>query len=110
MSSNGDDDWNYKPLFTPSSRHEKFCKDKDLKFAICALILFRLGKKEINETDWNDIRLIRNAIAHKDQEKLKNNDISYDDSTLEVYCEKMLDLLADIIDFKKIKEVVPILK
>lgn len=110
MSSNGDDDWNYKPLFTPSSRHEKFCKDKDLKFAICALILFRLGKKEINETDWNDIRLIRNAIAHNDQEKLKNNDISYDDSTLEVYCEKMLDLLADIIDFKKIKEVVPILK
>ena len=75
MSSRSLDNWNYKPIFTLSSGHEKLCKDRSLNFAICALILFRLGYKEVDETDWNNIRLIRNAIAHGDMSKLKQKGI-----------------------------------
>lgn len=110
MSSRSLDDWNYKPSITLSSSHEKHCKDRSLNFAICALILFRLGYKEVDETDWNTIRLIRNAIAHGETEKLKNKGIDLNLTSLQDYTLKMLDLINTIIDPNNIREVIPQLK
>lgn len=110
MSSRSLDDWNYKPNATLSSSHEKHCKDRSLNFAICALILFRLGYKEVDDTDWNTIRLIRNAIAHGETEKLKNKGIDLNLTLLQDYTLKMLDLINTIIDPNNIKEVIPQLK
>lgn len=110
MSSSSSDDWNYKPKATPSSSHEKHCKDRSLSFAICALILFRLGCKEVDETEWNTIRLIRNAIAHGNSEKLNNKGIVLNIHSLQDYTLKMLDLINTIIDKKNIHEVTPQIK
>lgn len=107
MSSKSDDDWNYKPIFTPSSRHEKYCKDKSLNFAMCALILFRLGKSEVDETKWNVIRLIRNAIAHGDITKLEKIGMSLDANTLKKYSLEMLDLIISIMSPSSINEKMP---
>ena len=110
MSSRSLDDWNYKPIATLSSSHEKHCKDRSLNFAMCALILFRLGYKEVDDTDWNTIRLIRNAIAHGDTDKLNNKGITLDLLLLQDFTLKMLDLINTIIDPCNIKEVIPQLK
>jgi DNA-binding NarL/FixJ family response regulator len=109
MSSNSDDDWNYKPKFTPSSCHEKYCKDKSLNFAICALILFRLGKNQVEDTDWNDIRSIRNAIAHGDDVKLRSKGMSLNIETLTLFIPRMLDLIISLMDTDRINEVIPTL-
>lgn len=109
MSSNSDDDWNYKPKFTLSSRHEKYCKDKNLNFAICALILFRLGKNEVDDTEWNKIRKFRNAIVHGNDDKLRKEGKSLDGETLKEYSLKMLDLIIDLFDDAKINERLPVL-
>lgn len=110
MSSSSLDDYNYKPIATLSSSHEKHCKDRSLNFAMCALILFRLGYDKVDDTDWNIIRLIRNAIAHGDNDKLNNIGITLDLKSLKDYILKMLDLINSIIDPSNIKEVIPQLK
>lgn len=110
MVSKSEDDWNYKHGFTLSSRHEKFCKEKNLSFAICALILFRLGYEEVGETDWNIIRLIRNTIAHGDTQKLEDKGLTLSADLLQDYILKMLDLINIIINPNNIKEEIPQLK
>ncbi|MCH5221276.1 MAG: hypothetical protein J1F05_02970 [Muribaculaceae bacterium] len=107
MYSKSDDDWNYKRGYTPSSRHEKFCKDQSLNFAICALVLFRLGYEEVDDTDWNIIRLIRNTIAHGNSVKLNEKGLTLSVELLQDYIIKMLNLLILLIDPRNINEITP---
>lgn len=101
------DDWNCKHKFGLSSEHEKYCKERSLNYAICAIILFRLGYFQVDDTKWNDIRIIRNSLAHGESEQLyrRNLDLSID--TLKHYILEMLKLIEWILDPKYIKEVVP---
>lgn len=77
----------------------------NMNFAICAIILFRLGYNQTNETNWNTIRLIRNAIAHNDDSKINKINIYRDINTLKEYILKMSDLLIEIMNKDNIKDV-----
>lgn len=74
---------------------------------MCAIILFRLGYFQVDDTKWNDIRIIRDSLAHGESEQLykRNLDLSID--TLKHYILEMLKLIERILDPKYIKEVVP---
>lgn len=103
------DDWNCIYKFSLSSSHHKYCKDKNLNFAICAIILFRLGYTQIDDTCWNDVRIIRNTIAHGDFGQLAKRNLTRNADSLKPYILKMLDLIDMILDPTKIQEVKPIL-
>lgn len=99
------DNWNCTQKHNTSSMHNKYCKEKNLNFAICALILFRLGYLQVDDTDWNKIRIIRNAIVHRDYGKLKECKLELSVLTLQDYTLKMLDLLCAIMNPANIKDV-----
>ena len=99
------DDWNCMNQYNLSSWHYKYCKDKDLNFAICALILFRLGFSQIDDSDWNDIRIIRNALVHGANDQLQKRHLDLSVQTLKRYSLKMLDLLCAITNPSDIKNV-----
>lgn len=100
-------DWNCIHALDLSSQHNKYCKEKSLKFAMCALILFRLGCKQVDDTEWNNIRAIRNAIAHGESNQLYKRKLDLSSSTLKYYVLEMLDLLSRLLDSKYIQEVEP---
>lgn len=99
------DDWNCVHKYSLSCMHHKYCKEKDLNFAICGLILFRLGFVQTDDSDWNTIRIIRNAIAHGNYNQLENMNLNMSVSTLKDYSLKMLDLLNDIINPSNLKDI-----
>lgn len=99
------DDWNCIHKYNISSEYQKYCNEKDLNLAICALILFRLGYHQVDDTDWNKIRIIRNAIVHRDYDKLHKSNLDLSVSTIKDYTLKMLDLLCDIMNRSKIKDI-----
>lgn len=99
------DNWNCIKNYNTSSMYNKYCKEKDLNFAICALILFRLGYLQVDDTDWNKIRIIRNAIVHRDYGKLIECKLELSVLTLQDYTLKMLDLLCAIMSPANIKDV-----
>lgn len=99
------DDWNCIRIYNKDSWHEKFCKEQDLNFAICALILFRLGFNQVDETKWNDIRIIRNCLVHGPNKQLAERNLDLSLPTLKRYSLKMLDLLCAILDPSNIREV-----
>lgn len=100
---------NFKPLYAQGSEHHEYCKVKSSNFAISALILFRLGKSHVDDTEWNTIRKIRNRLAHNDKTKHKGEpEITID--KLKEYTIKMLDLIEELINPEKINEVKPTLK
>lgn len=101
------DDWNCIHRFSLSSSHHKYCKDKSLNFAICAIILFRLGYTQIDDTCWNDARILRNAIAHGDSGQLAKRKLTLNIESLKSYILKMLDLIDMILDQNKIHEIKP---
>lgn len=101
-------DGNYNYSLNKNSDHYKYCEDKDLKFAISALILFRLGHKEVDETEWNKIRDLRNTIAHGDIMS-KRYKFKIDCDTLRKYIGEMLNLIIDILDPNRIKPIIPLL-
>lgn len=103
------DDWNCRYKLSLSSSHHKYCKDKNLNFAICAIILFRLGYTQIDDTYWNDIRIFRNTIAHGDNGKLAKRNLTLNEDSLKSYILIMLDLIDMILDPTKINEIKPIL-
>lgn len=96
------DNWDCIPKFNMGAAHHQLCNNKDLNFAICALILFRLGYTRVDDTKWNDIRKLRNKIAHGDNELLK-----FDCHTLQKNILHMLELIIKILDSTQIKEVIP---
>ena len=103
------DDWNCIRKFSSSTSHHKYCKDKNLNFAICAIILFRLGYTQINDTHWNNIRIFRNTIAHGDNGQLAKRNLTLNVDSLKSYILIMLDLIDMILDPTKINEIKPIL-
>ncbi|MDE7412366.1 MAG: response regulator [Muribaculaceae bacterium] len=103
------DDWNCIHKFSLSPIHHKYCKEKNLNFAICAIILFRLGYTQIDDTHWNDIRIIRNTIAHGDNGQLAKRNLILNIDSLKSYILIMLDLIDMILDPTKINEIKPIL-
>ncbi len=103
------DDWNCIHKFSLSSSHHKYCKDKNLNFAICAIILFRLGYTQIDDTYWNDLRTFRNTIAHGDNGQLAKRNLTLNVDSLKSYILIMLDLIDMILDPTKINEIKPIL-
>lgn len=92
--------WNKIEYSIESDRHH--CKDKDLNFAICAIILARLGYGQVKDTQWNKIREIRNYFAHGDAKRLE---IKKSDKTFISYSLHMLDLIKEILDKDCIKDV-----
>lgn len=109
ISQKSSDDWNCIHKFSLSSSHHKYCKDQNLNFAICAIILFRLGYAQIDDTYWNDIRTFRNAIAHGDNGQLAKRNLILNVDLLKSYILIMLDLIDEILDITKINEVTPTL-
>lgn len=103
------DDWNCIHKSVLSSEHERYCKDRSLNFAMCAIILFRLGHSQVDDTKWNDIRIIRNALAHGESEQLYKRKLNLSPDTLKQYILEMLDLLEQILNPMCINEVVPAL-
>lgn len=103
------DDWNCIHKFSSTSFHHKYCKDKNLNFAICAIILFRLGYTRIDDTYWNDIRILRNTIAHGDNGQLAKRNLTLNVDSLKSCILNMLDLIDMILDPTKINEVKPML-
>lgn len=94
------DNWNCTRKLNKSSWHHPYCTKRDLNFAICATILFRLGKNQVDDTDWNDIRNTRNDLVHDkirkiSPDKLKCNSL------------KMLDLIYSILNPENIREIDP---
>ena len=101
------DDLNFVRSYNLAS-YKKYCeKGGMLTFAISSLILFRLGYEQVDDTQWNNIRLIRNALAHGNEDALKKKGLSTDDEELKKYSIQMLQLIQDILDPKKIKEIKP---
>ena len=109
MYQKSPDDWNCRHRFSLSSSHHKYCKDKNLNFAICAIILFRLGYTQIDDTHWNDIRIFRNTIAHGDNGQLAKRNLTINVDSLKSYILIMLDLIDMTLDPTKINEIKPIL-
>lgn len=107
ISQKSNDDWNCIHKLSLSSSHHKYCKDKNLNFAICAIILFRLGYTQIDDTYWNNIRIFRNTITHGDNGQLAKRNLALNVDSLKLYILIMLDLIDMILDPTKINEVNP---
>ena len=106
MRQKSKDDQNFVRDYNLQS-YKIFCQNGgDMNFAICAILLFRLGYNKVNETNWNPIRLLRNAIAHNDDSKINKISIYRDINTLKEYIIKMCDLLLEIMDKTKIKDII----
>lgn len=107
MRSRSDDDWNYRPQFNMQT-YDKYCSNGgNMNFAICALILFRLGYSQVDDTAWNEVRKTRNDLAHGKDNRHEQIPVLIDEETLKNLSLKMLDLIIRILDPHRISQVIP---